>query len=203
MPTTQARTQIRHQRILDAALKVFSDRGYSDAGVDDIASAAETSKGGVYFHFPGKQAIFLALLDWAANTLYGRIEERVEAESDPMAKMDAALQTLFQTFAGHRSLARLFLIEALGAGPEFYTKMTEIHSTFIRLIQRNLDEAVSLGVIAPLDTEIASLAWFGALNQVVIRWILSGDGRRLEDDYPQLRALLVRSIGAIPDGAGK
>ena len=38
------------QRILDVALQVFSERGYSEARVDEIAELSRTSKGGVYFH---------------------------------------------------------------------------------------------------------------------------------------------------------
>ena len=196
MSTGQLRTQIRHQRILDAALNVFSKQGYRDAAVDDIATEAQTSKGGVYFHFPGKQAIFLALLDRSANLLFSRIVDRVEAEPDPVVKVDAALRVLLQTFASHRVLARLFLVEALGAGPEFYAKMNEIHGRFVALINNNLDEAVRQGLIPALDTEIASLAWFGALNQVVIRWVLEERDRPLEDAYLPLRTILLRSIGA-------
>lgn len=196
MPASQIRTQIRHQRILDAALTVFSKRGYHDTAVDDIASEAETSKGGIYFHFPGKQAIFLALLDASANLLFSRIVERLEAEADPVAKLDGALQILLQTFGSHRVLARLFLVEAPAAGPEFHARLNEIHGRFVELIKVNLDEAVGQGLISGLDTEIAGLAWFGALNEVVVRWVLEERDRPLMDAYLPLRLLLLRSIGA-------
>ena len=51
----QARARDRKQRILEAAADVFAQRGYGDAGVDEIATAAGTSKGGLYFHFSGKK----------------------------------------------------------------------------------------------------------------------------------------------------
>jgi len=199
MPLSQARTRIRHERILDAALTVFSSRGYRDAAVDEIATEADTSKGGIYFHFPGKQAIFLALLDRSANLLLNRIVVSVDAEPDPIGKIDVALHVLLHSFASHRVLARLFLVEALGAGPEFHAKMNEIHGRFATLIKGYLDEAVRCGLIPPLDTDVASLAWFGALNQVVIRWILEARERPLEDAYLTLRTLLLRSIGATAD----
>ena len=195
MPVEQARGVARHQRILDAALEVFSRRGYRDAAVDEIALEAETSKGGVYFHFPNKQAMFLALLDRMAGLLEARAEEAIAEQADPLAKLDTALLVVVRTFAGHRSLARLFLIEAFGAGREFNAKMTEIHAIFVGLIQRQLDEAVAGGVIPPLDTRLAGQAWFGALNEVVSTWVLSEQPGRLEDSYPALRRLLLRSVG--------
>jgi TetR/AcrR family transcriptional regulator, fatty acid metabolism regulator protein len=196
MPSTQIRTQIRHQRILDAALSVFSKRGYREAVVDDIASKAGTSKGGVYFHFPGKQAIFFALLDRSADMLFNRINERLEGEPDPISKVEVALHTLLRTFASHRILARLFLVEALGAGPDFHMRIHGIHGRFVSLIENHLNQAVQQNLIHPLDTGVASLAWFGALNQVVVNWVLEEAKSPLEDAYPTLRDLLLNSVGA-------
>jgi AcrR family transcriptional regulator len=51
------------QLILDAALQLFSHRGYGATGVRDIAAEAKLSKGNVYHHFADKEAIFHALID--------------------------------------------------------------------------------------------------------------------------------------------
>jgi len=191
----QARSVSRRQKIMDSALEVFARRGYRDTAMDEIAAAAETSKGGVYFHFPSKQAIFLALLDRMANLLQGRAEAAMAAEPDPVAKFDAALLVMVRTFAGHRPLARLFLVEALGAGPDFNQRMLEIHADFAGLIERHLDEVVALDVIPPLDTHVAGKAWFGALNEVVTTWVLAEEPTDLEQHYPALRMFLLRSVG--------
>jgi isochorismate synthase len=191
----QERATRRHEKILDAALRVFARKGYRDAAVDDIASESRTSKGGVYFHFPGKQAIFLELLDRTAARLRRKIEETIALEPDPIKRADAALVVVLRTFASHRSLARLFMIEALGAGKEFHRRLSDIHEEFASIIKEQLDDAVRLGVIQPLDTQVAATAWFGALNEVVMRWLLSGKPARLHDAYESLRPLLVRSVG--------
>ena len=196
----QERAIVRQERILDAALDVFAAQGYQAATVDDVASAARTSKGGIYFHFPGKDAIFIALLDRSAGLLLSRLRDRVAAESDPIAKVDAALRELIQTFGSHRTLARLFLVEALGAGPRFHTRMVDVHLRFVAFLQTHLDEAVEQGLIPPLDTRVASLAWFGGLNQVVTAWVLAEQPGRLEDAYPALRTLLLQSVGLLGTG---
>src|SRR5262245_66305308 len=109
IPFQQTRAEDRHKRILDAALQVFSQRGYRDASVDDIAETAKTSKGGVYFHFPNKEAIFLALLQRTATRLLEKIEEAVAATDDPLAKADAALLRDLRVLLKHRHCARVFL----------------------------------------------------------------------------------------------
>jgi AcrR family transcriptional regulator len=196
VPAEQLRSQQRYQRILDAASSVFSAKGYHGTLVDDIAEEADTSKGGVYFHFPNKQAIFLALLDRLANILRQRVEEAVAAQSTPVDRAEQALKVVLDTFGGHRTLARLFMVEALGAGPDFNARMLRIRADFAELIRHHLDEAVATGAIPPIDTRTAASAWFGAVNEVVMQWALAERPGRLEDAYPTIRALLLRGIRA-------
>lgn len=196
MSREQGRSELRRERILEAALAVFTRRGYRDAAMDDIASASETSKGGLYFHFPNKQAIFLALLDRMAALLMTRAEAAIAAETDPLARVDAALGVVLDTFGSHRQLARLFLVDAPGAGREFNQKLFEIHRSFAELIARHLAEAIDTGAIAPLDTRVAGMAWFGAINEIVTDWVLDPEPTPLEASAPTLRAILRRSVGA-------
>jgi AcrR family transcriptional regulator len=191
---SRERSKVRQSRILEAALSVFSMRGYREASVDEIAVEAETSKGGVYFHFPGKQVLFRALLDLSAHRLRERVQDAIERESTPVARADAALLTVLRTFASHRSMARLFMVEVLAAGAEFQDRLMELHEEFIGLIRRHLDQAVEEGAVAPVDTALASRAWFGAVNEIILHWLITGEPRRLEDAYDALRPLLMRSV---------
>jgi len=196
VPVEQLRSQQRHQRILDAAAQVFAVKGYHGTLVDEIAAEAETSKGGVYFHFPNKQAIFLALLDRLADILRERVESVVATRSSPIERAEAALRVVLETFGSHRRLTRLFMVEALGAGPEFNARMIQIRATFADIIRVHLDDAVEQRAIPPLDTATAATAWFGAINEVVTHWALSQSPGKLEDAYPTIRTLLLRGIGA-------
>lgn len=61
--TQEERSEKSKQQILDAALKLFSHKGYGATSVRDIAEEAGLSKGNVYHHFPDKETIFRGLLD--------------------------------------------------------------------------------------------------------------------------------------------
>ncbi|MFT4039878.1 MAG: TetR/AcrR family transcriptional regulator [Thermomicrobiales bacterium] len=190
----QERSLSRRQRLLDAALTIFTEQGYNDTPIDAIARASETSKGGVYFHFPSKQALFMALLDEASDALQERIERAMVAETDPLRRGEAALHAVFVAFAEHRLLARLLLIEAAGAGREFNRALNDMHERFALLIAGCLDDAVAAGQLPPLDTRLAARAWYGAVNQTVLHWLASGEPRDLQDTFPQLRALLLHGV---------
>lgn len=198
MEQLQARAVRRHEEILEAALAVFARKGYAAAAVDDIAEESRTSKGGVYFHFPGKKAIFLALMDRAARRLLDKVEAAVAAETEPLDKAETALRVVLATFAAHRPLARVFLVEAPGAGREFQEKLTEMRDGFIAVIEAHLNDAVTQGAIPPLNTALASRVWFGGISEVITHWLVTRNSGRLEETYEALRPLILGSLGASP-----
>jgi AcrR family transcriptional regulator len=182
-------------RIVDAAVDIFARKGYHGAGVEDIVAASGTSKGAFYHYFASKRAIFLTLMDSLADVVEQGVESAISAEQGAMAKVEAALRVVIETATAERDLAKILLVEAVGLGPEFEEKRLEIHRRFARVIQRHLDRAVVEGDIPPQDTALVARAWFGALNEIISQWLLSG-GEALTSRLPELRALFLRSIGA-------
>ena len=186
------------QRLLDAAEQVFAEKGYHGTVVDDIIQVSDSSKGGFYFHFPNKQAIFLALVDKLVPRLAAAIDRAIAGEADPVAQLDAALRTVLETFGRHRTLSKILLIEAVGLGHGFDEKLMRTRGQFAGMIQQHLDRAVAAGAIAPQDTTLISWAWFGAINEIVVRWLATGQPEHLEDTLPTLRLVLLRSVGVAP-----
>lgn len=184
------------QKILQAALDVFAHKGYHRAIVDDIVRVSGTSKGAVYHHFPTKEALFIALVDEFASHLATTVAEAIHREHGALGKVEGALRGGLETFARHRQLARLLLLEAVSLGRTYETKRAEVHSRFVTLIKTYLDEAVAEGSIPPLDTEVATLAWLGAVNEVVIQWLQTGQPDLITRARPTLTTVLLRSIGA-------
>lgn len=182
-------------RILQAALSVFARKGYHRAAVDDIVRASATSKGAVYHHFPNKEALFLALVDDLAARLAEAIAGAVAESHGALGKVEAALRAGLLTFARHHELARILLLESVNLGPAYQAKRAEVHGRLAALIQGYLDQAVAEGAIEPIDTRVATLAWLGAVNEVVIQWLDGGEPDLLTRSVPALAPMLLRSIG--------
>lgn len=197
-PTRTRDKEATRRRLLDAAETVFADKGYHGAAVDDIIQASDSSKGGFYFHFLNKEAIFLALIDALTPKLESAVDRAIIGEADPVAQLDAALRVALETFERHRRLSKILLVEAVGLGHGFDEKLMAVRGRFAAMIQRRLDLAVQAGRIAPMDTETVSWAWFGAINEIVVRWLITGQPDRLGSIFPVLRALLLRSVDALP-----
>lgn len=186
-------------RILDAALDVFASKGYHDARLDEIVEESHTSKGAIYFHFPNKERLFLALVDQFADLLERRVTEAITHEEAGIARVRVALETCLDTFGRYRRPAKLLLVQAVGLGAAFENKRNEINDRFARLIETYLQEAIAVGDIVPVDTEIVSYAWMGAMYGVIIRWVYTGEPEPARI-MGTLLPVLLRSVGFVEDG---
>lgn len=183
------------EKILKAALKVFSEKGYYAANVDDIVNKSETSKGGFYFHFPSKKELFLTLVDEMTDILFRKVERAVFESDDTVEQIELALRKGVQVFSKYRTLAKFLLVEAVGSGSIFERKRFAIYTRFAELIQKLLDKAVAEGRIEPIDASVVSWMWVGAISQLIIRWLYMEEANPLEEDFETLKRTLMRSVG--------
>jgi TetR/AcrR family fatty acid metabolism transcriptional regulator len=198
MTAVLAKSTIR-ERIVRSAVAVFARKGYHRATVDDIVRESGTSKGAVYHHFGNKEALFVALVDDFAARLAGAVAAAIEQSHGAVGKIEAGLRAGLETFAAHRDLAHIILLESTSVGPAYQAKRAEIHGRFAALIQGYLDQAVAERTIPPLDTRIATLAWLGAVNELVIVSLSTGAPDLVAEVVPALAPMLLRVIG-VEDG---
>lgn len=157
---------------------------------------SSTSKGAIYFHFPNKERLFLALVDQFADLLERRVDEAIRKEERGIARVKVALETCLDTFGRYRMPAKILLVQAVGLGNTFENKRSEVTDRFARLIERYLEEAIDEGDISQVDTEVVSYAWMGALYSLIIRWVNTGEpepDRILQTLLP----LLLKSVGYV------
>jgi TetR/AcrR family fatty acid metabolism transcriptional regulator len=182
------------EKILDAALDIFSRKGFYNTKLDEIVEASHTSKGAIYFHFPNKERLFLALVDQFADLLERRVVEAIQHEKKGINRVRIAMVTILDTFGRYRRPAKILLVQAAGLGSTFEEKRNQINDRFAFLIQTYLDESVEIGDIEPVDTEVVAIAWMGAIYNVVIRWVNTGepDPERILNS---LLPILLKSVG--------
>ncbi len=187
-------TRPTRERILDAALSIFSAKGFHDTKLDEIVAAGGISKGSIYFHFPNKEKLFIALVDQFADLIERRAKEAIARETQGIRRVQVALEAVLETFGKYRRPAKLLLVQAVGLGTVFERKRMEVNDRFALLIQTYLDEAVADGSIAPVDTAIVAHAWMGAIYSVVIQWVYTGEPSK-DEIMGAMLPLLLKSVG--------
>ena len=191
--TTTKDSRSTRERILDAALDIFSRKGYHDTRLDEIVDEAHTSKGSIYFHFPNKEKLFIALIDQFSSLLERRVIEAIESQPQGMVRVQVAIETVLETFGKYRRPAKILLVQAVGLGQVFEKKRLEATDHFAGMIRDYLDEAVEIGDIAPVDTEVVAHAWMGAIYALVIQWVYTGEPNS-ERIASALVPLLLKSV---------
>ncbi len=181
------------ERILDAALNIFSAKGFHDTKLDEIVAEGGVSKGSIYFHFPNKEKLFIALVDQFADLIERRAKEAIAQQAPGIQRVRAALEAVLETFGKYRRPAKLLLVQAVGLGNVFERKRLEVNDRFARLIQIYLDEAIADGSIAPVNTHIVAHAWMGAIYNVVIQWVYTSEPSK-QEIMDALLPLLLKSV---------
>jgi len=141
--------------ILDAALRCFGKRGYHQTSVDDIAERARLSKGAIYWHFPGKRDLFIALMDRALEH-----DRMLSAAVAAAPDWRSALRELFalspEYVERELSLVKLSLQHVLESGVDdaLRSRTDEKQERWTSLVEKHLARAVAEGsarAVAPQD----------------------------------------------------
>lgn len=83
-------TNARRDTILDAAIREFGQRGYRKTSIEDLASAAQISKQGLYLHFAGKNEVFVAAMQKYLTDGLTLVDEALGRTDQPLSKRLAA-----------------------------------------------------------------------------------------------------------------
>ncbi len=160
--------QARRQQILTAARRCFIDNGYHPTRMDDIAKAADLSKGGVYFHFSSKQEVFESLVkDEFEESM--RFLEGIAAEDKPvMDKMQVIAGHYLEYFNKAPDAPRFMIVmgEMCLRDEALAKLLLEMQTTFIKLIAKLLDQGVAEGKLRPTNTYAVAAILKGLLDGV-------------------------------------
>lgn len=104
-----ALTGLRRQEIVEAAVKLFSRRGFEATRAEDIAQAAKIAKGTLYLYFRSKEAIYSAVIAHAVHQLQALASERTGAASGFREKLAASIAVRLHFWTDHQALYRLLL----------------------------------------------------------------------------------------------
>jgi TetR/AcrR family transcriptional regulator, cholesterol catabolism regulator len=163
----------RRVQLLDAAARLFCDRGFHATSMRDIAKAVDMLSGSIYYHFNSKQEMLLAVYAEGARRIGELVDTAVERETDPWDRLEAAgaahLNALSVT---HRDYAQVMIRtlpqEANGIGNQLRDIRRDYEAKFRRLI-----EALSLP--PDVDRHYLRLMLIGALNWSHVWYKPGGD----------------------------
>lgn len=110
------REKLRQRReILEAALELFSQKGYHNVSMHEIAERAEFAIGTLYKFFQNKEDLYKALVLEQCDKFENAITQAIEEPDDEVEKLRNYIRTKFERFRGNLPFIRIFLAERRGA----------------------------------------------------------------------------------------
>lgn len=156
--------QERRELLIQAAEQTFAEKGYTQAGLADVASQAGVSKTLLYHYFPdGRSEIYKEILSGLSDGVIAALRTATAAPVSVEERLDRVVDTLLSTFEAHPDAYRLLILEPWGSGePDIIAEATAARAGLAAELTRLLASAGQ-----PLEqTMAASAATLGSILHV-------------------------------------
>ncbi len=150
------------QRIIDTAVKLFSEKGYDRVKIIDILTQSQVSPGAFYNYFSNKEDLFLEIIRLGGESLkeffqqnhpfkqkFANLEEFVSA-------MGAGVNYFLDFAERNRQIFSILFNELLYRNPRIKLTTDELIRDFIRIFKKQLEQATAEGLVKNLDKELTS-----------------------------------------------
>jgi AcrR family transcriptional regulator len=174
----QATRDERRAQLIDAAQRVFGEKGYHAATVDDITRSANVGKGTFYLYFQEKREIFYEVIRGFFQLIHdiaGSVGDTAREGFDFIAEAERAALQLMRVFLENRELARLAYRESMGLDPELEKLVRGFYRELAETQAQNLRLGMAIGLIRPVEPLLVAYAHIGMVERVLLQL--------LEDDH--------------------
>jgi TetR/AcrR family acrAB operon transcriptional repressor len=205
MRKTKAEAAITRQQLIDAALVVFSEKGYAATRLEDIAAQAGLTRGAIYWHFGNKADLYNTLLTNLGaeyEALVGQALAEGGTVLDLLRRVMVRSLEFLETNAEYRAMMELSLFKT-----EVTPDLSEGWEAKLRTNRDTLDSlaammqsGIAVGELRPDLTPIeAARSYLAYLNGLSTQWLMSrahDPGFSLRRSAPELADIFVRGIAA-------
>jgi AcrR family transcriptional regulator len=188
----------RRALTVEAVVELAGSQNPSEITTAAIAKHMNLTQGALFRHFPTKDAIWQAVMEWVAERLLARIDFAAEGVESPLAAMQAMFMSHIEFVAEHPGVPRMMFGELQRAEQ---TAPKRIVQTLIQRYGERLYRLIEKGkacgeLSAELDTEAAVTLFIGTIQGLVMQSLLAGNVERIRDDAPRVFAIYQRGIGS-------
>ena len=197
--TQAGRRAATRAALVGAARPLFAERGYAAVGTEEIVRAAGVTRGALYHHFGGKEALFLAVFEQVEEELLEQIGERVAASgaTDPLAALRAGLDEML-ALAADPGLAQITLLDAPAVlGWEQWREVGWRYG--MGLTEAVLQAAVEAGEIRDQPLRPLAHVLLGALDEAALYVARAEDQKTAQAQMTAVLEALLQGLRPAPN----
>lgn len=185
----------KYQRILDAAVAVFAEKGFHVARVADIADRAGVADGTVYLYFRNKEDILMSAINTAFEAFMARARVELAKIPSPAEKLRRLAHMHLGALGANRNMAVVFQME-LRQSARFLAPFSHQHMVdYLGLVREAIRQGQETGLFrADLHEKIAANCFFGALDEMVTSWVLASHEYSLESTADSIADVILQGL---------
>lgn len=193
------RQQERRIRLIQAGLDLFGTVGYVSVSVKQVCSHAGLTERYFYESFRDREDLLLGVYNDLVTTIRAETDQAVaDAAPHVDAQLRAGLEAFIRTLTSDARMARMVLIEVVGASPRLEVRRREVLHEFAALIA---------AVVGPLpDPEsrssrlaMTAMSLVGGVNELLVDWTLGHQNATVEELIDLCYTLYIAAYRAISD----
>jgi AcrR family transcriptional regulator len=181
VPVSMARetkAEASREKIMNAAQKLFARRGFEGISIRDIAKAVGMTTASLYYHFPSKEEIFVAVHGRSLENVQREVMNAIAGVKDPWERLEAAAAAHSRNFASTESSGAAIAAQYYeGSLAPFRKIMVPQRDAYERLITVLVAD---LQLPPGIDARLFRLQLLGALNWIPV-WYRPNSGLAVEE----------------------
>jgi TetR/AcrR family transcriptional regulator, cholesterol catabolism regulator len=154
----------KRERILEEAVKLFYERGFTGTTLDDIAAELGVTKPFIYTHFRSKTELLAALCKPTIELSLNAVANAATSAGSPTERLRRAMVDFTQVVLSRQANIAIYFREEKNLEPAGLAEINALRKKFDRVLSNLLNEGVSAGEFAIKDVNLAALAIGGMIS---------------------------------------
>ncbi len=184
----------KRNRILRSAIRIFSEKGFFNSKVSEIARASGVADGTIYLYFKNKDDLLISLFEEKMAEVVADVRQRIASGKNACEKLQIFIDNHMELLEREAGLIEVLQVE-LRQSKKFLKDYTPVKFfEYLEVISDILEQGKAEGTIRPdLNVSVARRAIFGALDELCLTYVLSRNPKY----YPSVSAAEVWRIFSV------
>jgi TetR/AcrR family fatty acid metabolism transcriptional regulator len=164
----------KHKKIVQAAIKVFAEKGFFSARISEIAKEANVADGTIYLYFNNKYDILVTIFEEEMGKIIARLKHELALHDDPREKLRVFAEFHLRIVEENRHLAEVIQVELRQSSKFMKEYRNKKFAEYLNLISHIIVEGKDSGIFREdVSPGIFKRAFFGAVDEMSRFWVLS------------------------------
>lgn len=182
---------------VETVVELAAEQNPSEITTAAIATRMGLTQGALFRHFPSKDAIWRAVMDWVAERLMARVDRAARSAASPLGALEAIFMAHVALIAEHPGVPRMMFGELQRPGDSATRRMVQaLLERYRDRLRALIEQGRASGELDPeVDPDQAALLFVGTIQGLVMQSLVAGDVQQVRRDAAGAFTTLCRGIG--------